>query len=49
MVATINENNSTVVWQATWTSPVLPAGVHTVRFVNTGSGWIDLDAIQILP
>jgi hypothetical protein len=48
-VDTINANNDSLVWQATWTSAPLTAGTHVVRFVNTSNLWIDLDAIQITP
>jgi hypothetical protein len=46
-VDTINANSATIGWQATWTSLALGSGTHTVRFVNTGSSWVDLDAVQI--
>ncbi|HSB02846.1 MAG TPA: hypothetical protein VLE49_19510, partial [Anaerolineales bacterium] len=47
-VVTLNASNASIVWQSTWTSPVLSTGVHTIRFVNAGGGWNDLDALQIL-
>jgi hypothetical protein len=48
-VATISENNGTVVWQASWTSAVLSNGTHTIRIQSLGNGWIDLDALTVLP
>jgi predicted outer membrane repeat protein len=48
-VDTLDADNPTIVWQPTWTSPALNAGAHTVHFENAGNGWIDLDAITILP
>lgn len=51
-VDTINANNSTLVWLATYTrvglSPITP---HTVVFKNGGpsGAYIDIDAIEILP
>jgi hypothetical protein len=50
LVGTINAHSSSTLWQQTWTSPSLTAGVHTVRFVHAGGGtYIDVDAITILP
>jgi hypothetical protein len=48
-VTTISENNATVVWQATWTSQTLSNAIHTLRIQALGNGWIDLDAITVLP
>jgi hypothetical protein len=51
-IATINQYNATLLNQMTWTSPVLSAGPHTVRFVlnNTNvSKVMEIDAIQVLP
>ena len=48
-IDTINANSASLQWQATYTSPVLSAGNHTVRFVHAGAGsaYIDIDAIQV--
>ncbi len=45
----INANSSTLVWQATYTSPVLDAGTHIVTFLYGGPNgkYIDVDAIQV--
>jgi hypothetical protein len=48
-VGTINANSTTTTWRATWTIDTLSSGTHTVRFVNAGGGYIDVDAITILP
>jgi hypothetical protein len=49
-ITTINANSSSLQWQQTYTSPVLSAGNHTVRFVHAGGGThVDVDAITILP
>ena len=48
-IATISENNGTIVWQASWTSAALSNGTHTIRIESVGNGWIDLDALTVLP
>ena len=48
-VTTLFTNNSSIIWQPAWTSSALSAGVHTVCVQNAGGGWIDLDAIQVIP
>ena len=48
LVTTINANGA-LVWQKTWVSPNLGAGVHTVRFVHASGTYIDIDAIQVSP
>jgi len=49
LVTTVNANSATLAWQQVYTSPVLSAGNHTVRFVHAGGSgtYIDIDAIQI--
>jgi len=47
-VATVNENG-TDGWQQTWTSGVLAAGTHTLRFVHAAGSITDIDKITILP
>ncbi|HLF72937.1 MAG TPA: hypothetical protein VI524_01205 [Anaerolineales bacterium] len=50
LVATIDASNPTLQWQAAYTSPVLAAGTHIVRFVQAGGDtYVDVDAITILP
>ena len=50
LVETINAFQSTLTWQATYTSPSFAAGNHTVRFVHAGGdAYIDVDTIAILP
>jgi hypothetical protein len=46
-IATFSEYDPNLVWQKTWLSPDLGAGVHTVKFV-VKSGYIDIDAIEVL-
>jgi hypothetical protein len=48
-VTTISESNPTVVAQASWTSAILTPGEHTLRIQSLGNGWIDLDAITVMP
>jgi len=50
-IDTINANSASLLWQQTYTSPVLAAGNHLVRFVHAGASgtYIDVDAISILP
>jgi hypothetical protein len=48
-IQTVNAYSATWVWGATWTSPTLSGGTHTVRFVHASGAYIDLDAIQIMP
>jgi len=47
----INANFSFLQWEHTYTSPILAAGNHPVRFVHAGasSTYIDVDLITILP
>jgi hypothetical protein len=45
-VATLNMNGS-LVWQQTWTSPTLSAGVHTLKLVHVSGTYVDVDAIAI--
>lgn len=47
LVETLDALNMDVVWQPTWTSQILAAGTHTVRFENGGGGWIDIDALTV--
>ena len=49
-VTTINANGP-LVFQSTYTSPTYSSGTHVVQFRNAGGGggYIDVDAIQILP
>ncbi len=49
-IDTINANDASLTWQATWGSPVFDSGTHTVRLVHAGGGtYMDIDAIQIHP
>jgi hypothetical protein len=49
-IDTINANAGSLMWQQTYTSPVLSSGNHLVRFVYASGGtYIDVDAITILP
>jgi hypothetical protein len=50
LVTTINTYSASTLWQQTYTSPVYPAGPHTVRFVHAGGGnYVEVDAITIMP
>ena len=46
---TLNQYSASRAWQAEWASGDLGAGVHTVRFENTGPAGklVDIDAIEI--
>jgi hypothetical protein len=46
-VASVDENGVGV-WQQTWTSALLPSGIHTVRLVHVSGTVTDIDAIQII-
>ncbi len=46
-IATINEYSGLFKRQETWTSPILSAGPHTVRFALASGYMIEVDAIQI--
>ena len=48
LVTTINANGA-LVWQKTWSSPSLGAGVHTAKFVHVAGSVTEIDAITILP
>jgi hypothetical protein len=50
-VATIDQYTSAVTYQKSWTSGVLGAGVHRVKFVHAGSAGLvtNIDAIEIFP
>ncbi|MGZ9166165.1 MAG: hypothetical protein ACXW4U_13405, partial [Anaerolineales bacterium] len=49
-ITTINANAGSLLWQQTYTSPVLASGNHLVRFVYASAGtYVDVDAITILP
>jgi hypothetical protein len=45
-VTTLNMNGS-MVWQQTWTSPPLTAGVHVVKLVHASGTYVDVDAVLI--
>ena len=48
-LTTLNANSASMVWQKTYTSPVLSAGPHTVVFTHAGpvSKYIDIDAFTV--
>jgi hypothetical protein len=45
-VASLNMNGS-LVWQKSWTSPVLTSDIHMVKLVHVSGTYMDVDAIQI--
>ncbi|MFL7869148.1 MAG: hypothetical protein AB8I58_09990, partial [Anaerolineales bacterium] len=45
---TINQFNSSLAWQSTWTSSTFSNGPHTVRLVHASGSVVDIDAIEIL-
>jgi LasA protease len=48
LYATLNQYNSTLAWQRTWTSGVLPGATpHTVRIVHKSGSIVDIDAITV--
>ena len=47
-VNSLNQYNSTRVYQKTWISNALADGSHTLRLVHASGGVVDLDAIEIL-
>ncbi|KAF0109316.1 MAG: mpr [Anaerolineaceae bacterium] len=52
--ATINMYGTTTVWKKLWTSPAIPAGVHTLRFVHVdgtlpGQIYADIDGLIVVP
>ncbi|MEZ0395394.1 MAG: CARDB domain-containing protein, partial [Anaerolineales bacterium] len=48
LYATLNQYNSTLAWQRTWTSGILPgAAPHTIRIVHKTGTYIDLDAVTV--
>ena len=46
-VGTINQYNSSLAWQQTWTSSGLNDGVHILKLVHLSGSVVDIDAIQI--
>ncbi len=48
-VWTISNYAASTQWQQQWTSPLLPAGLHTVRFTKGSGTYFDTDAIKIVP
>jgi hypothetical protein len=47
LTTTINQYNRSRQWQATWTSPLLSAGTHTIRIVHSRGTLINIDAFQV--
>jgi hypothetical protein len=45
---TINQYNSSLAWQQTWTSPTFTNGVHTLQLTHASGAFVDIDAIQII-
>ncbi|MEZ0395979.1 MAG: C1 family peptidase [Anaerolineales bacterium] len=49
LYATLNQYNSTLAWQRTWTSGILPGATpHTIRIVHKTGTYIDLDAVTVM-
>src|SRR5512138_1558857 len=46
-IATIDQYGATRVWQASWTSKDLGEGEHTIRFLHSVGGQVDIDAIEV--
>ncbi len=48
LYATLNQYNSSLAWQRTWTSGILPGATpHTIRIVHKTGTYIDLDALTV--
>jgi hypothetical protein len=43
-ITTLNATSGSLLWQQTYTSPVLAAGNHLVRFQHTGASGTYIDA-----
>jgi hypothetical protein len=49
-VASLNQNSSPSGYQKTWSSGLLSAGTHNLRFVKSGSALqVNIDAIEVIP
>ncbi len=49
LYATVNQYNSSLVWQRTWTSGILTGATpHTVQIVHKSGTVVDLDAITVM-
>jgi hypothetical protein len=46
-VTTLNQYNSGLAWQQTWTSGSLGAGVHTIIFQHASGATMDIDALIV--
>jgi len=47
-VGTIDQYSPSLAWQKTWASPILTAGIHTLKLVHANGTYVDIDAIEIL-
>jgi V8-like Glu-specific endopeptidase len=47
--ATINMYSTSTTLKKTWKSPVIPAGVHTLRFVHATGKYVDIDGLIVAP
>ncbi len=49
LYATLNQYNSSLAWQRTWTSGILPGPTpHIVRIVHKTGTYIDIDAVTVM-
>jgi V8-like Glu-specific endopeptidase len=49
LYTTLNQYNSTLAWQRTWTSGSLGPGSHAIRIVHKTGSVVDIDGITVLP
>ena len=47
-VGTLNEYNSSLAWQSTWTSPHVIDTTHTLKLEHISGTYVDIDAVEIL-